>query len=109
VPADLPALTRLTEDVATAMRATEAREVAARARRRSLWRRGFPVGAILLALLVAGALALRAAPAQGGDLGGGTVAKACGAGAAGALVAGLTARRPGSPLGLVVGGGALCR
>jgi hypothetical protein len=122
VPADLPALTRLTEDVVTAMRATEAREAATRRRRRSAWRRGFPVGAILLALLVAGALALRVAPAQGGDLGGGTVAKACGAGAAGALVAGLAARRPGAAFRTVIaarppaasllagaGGGALCR
>ncbi|HWI75385.1 MAG TPA: hypothetical protein VNT55_25715, partial [Baekduia sp.] len=77
MPADLPALTRLTEDVATAMRAAEAREAATRRHRRSLWRRGFPIGTLLIALLVATALALRAAPAQGGDAGGGgTVAKA---------------------------------
>jgi hypothetical protein len=99
VPADLPALTRLTEDVATAMRAAEARETASRLRRRALWRRGFPVGTLLLALVVATALALHAAPAEGGS-GSGTVAKACGAGAGALVITGLATRRAGTPLAL---------
>jgi hypothetical protein len=107
VPADLPALTRLTEDVVAAMHVAEEAQLARR-RRRASWRRVFPLGAILLALLVAGALALHAAPAQGGGgtPDGGTVAKACATGAGVVAVAGLAARRQGD---LRVTGGALCR
>jgi hypothetical protein len=111
VPADLPALTRLTEDVVAAMHVAEEAQLARR-RRRAPWRRVFPIGAILLALLVAGALALHASPAQGGSgtPDGGTVAKACVTGAGAIVVTGLAARRPGAGRGVLhVSGGALCR
>jgi hypothetical protein len=112
VPADLPALTRLTEDVVAAMHVAEEAQLARR-RRRASWRNRFPIATILLALLVAGALALHAAPAQGGGTiapDGGTVAKACATGAGAIVVTGLAVRRPGAGGGvLTVGGGALCR
>jgi hypothetical protein len=112
VSADLPALTRLTEDVVAAMHVAEEAQLARR-RRRASWRKVFPLGAILLALLVAGALALHAAPAQGGGTiapDGGTVAQACATGAGAIVVTGLVVRRPGAGGGVLdVGGGALCR
>jgi hypothetical protein len=55
MPADLPALTRLTDDVVAAMHAAEDAQ-----RRRSRWRREFPLAVVILALLVPATLALRA-------------------------------------------------
>jgi hypothetical protein len=95
MPADLPALTRLTEDVVAAMHAAEQAQ-----RRRRRWRREFPLAVVLLALLVPAALVLRAALAGGHDPhpappvrdhAARVVARACGAGA-GTVAAGLAVR-----------------
>jgi hypothetical protein len=61
MPADLPALEKLTEDVVTAMHSAEARE---HRRHASRLRRYPPLLAILMALLVPSGLALHATTAS---------------------------------------------
>src|ERR1700720_1025911 len=60
MPTDLPALTRLTEDVVAAMHTAEQRQ-----RRHHGWRRGLPLLAVLIALGIPAALI----PSAGDDAG----------------------------------------
>ena len=89
MPADLPALARLTEDVVAAMHTAERRE---RRRHASRTRRGFGLLAVVLALLIPSGLAVHAATADGASLPpdqghAHDVATAAGACSAGAVVA----------------------
>jgi hypothetical protein len=85
MPADLPALTKLTQDVVAAMHTAEQRE---HRRHASRMRRRLGLMAILMALLVPSGLALHAEtasdappPAQGNAYDFATAAGACTAGA----------------------------